>query len=70
MYVFKSCSNWSSSFHSLFEAMISISVINRGQYSFAILENKAQSQSFPREMTTLVRSMKSIFFSVLYFGSL
>ena len=28
----------------------------------AILENKAQSQSFPRGMITLVRSEKSIFF--------
>ena len=32
----------------------------------AILENKAQSQSFPRGMITLVRSEKSIFFSLVF----
>ena len=55
-----SCSNWSSCFHSLFEPMNS--KIHRGQHSFAILENKAQSQSISRGMITLVRSVKSVAF--------
>ena len=63
----KSCSNWSSSFHSLFEAMIS--AIHRGQHSFAILENRAQFQSISRGMITLVRSVKSVVFYLRIVGS-